>query len=366
MTDLESMMLAKRDSMTVPTKREAGRILADGGWSVFPVPNFAKLDHGFSYRSSTIDPGVWEVMCEDIMRRNECLDVNVCLAPAKCLVPLLVIDLDGAASIQAFFSNAIDAGHVDVEMWMRVNTTRPDHGRHVYFVSPEGRRFGNSKHKWGGEVRSAKGHVVMPPSTTELGRYTWVGEKLYEAPQWVLENLRMASHSGDHATGDETVEAILQAMSQCESTSYGEVGLANMLKELGDARPGSPQGGRNPTLSKVVNRVLDLALERHLSALVALSEVQRVYVSLFSVDEMQARSPGGEFVRCVHSWIRNKEDLDDSIRSLEGVTGFLSSRGEVKGSTVDPKIHLLQQANDVARKRMRGSSAFNIFKGENK
>ena len=99
-------------------------------------------------------------------------------------------DLDGAEAIQRFFDDAMNHGHVDIGMWLRVNTTRPDHGRHLYFAAPDGKQWSNSPHIWGGDVRSGRGHVVMPPSTTETGMYTWVGEKLYGAPDWVIEGLR--------------------------------------------------------------------------------------------------------------------------------------------------------------------------------
>lgn len=322
------MMIALRESQTVPTKREAGMILAEGGWAVFPVPNYAKFDTGLSYLNATMSGAKFNDMAESVMHRHECYDVNIALCPGKCAVPMLVVDLDGSEAIWRFFNDAEEHGHIDVSMWMRVNTTRPDHGRHIYFVAPEGKQWGNTTHVWGGDVRSGRGHVVMPPSTTETGRYTWVGEKLYTAPAWVIEGLRgsvVKDATRDGQKSDEEINELLENLSQWNCTAYGRKGLDNMLAEMQDARAGDQAGGRNPHLAKTINRVMDLAVERDLNALEAINEVAEVYLSLFSPDE--GRNPLAEVVRCVNSWFRNHETVALDAEDANVMQEWANARG---------------------------------------
>jgi hypothetical protein len=331
-TLLAEMLIALRESMSVPTKLEAGQLLAYGGWAVFPVPDQAKFDNRLSYLNATTDPGIFREMADDVMSRHECRDVNVCLCPGKSAVPLLVIDLDGADAITRFRDEAWERGHADLGLWLRVNTTRPDEGRHAYFSVPSGGAFGNGKHRWGGEVRSAKGHVVMPPSSTALGRYTWSGEALKEAPDWLVEGLPSAGGGGYRRVPREELGEWLESLSQAEWTSYARAAFEGLLAELREAR--SRGNGRNPTLAKVLNRVLDLALDGELSALEALADVQATYLTLFDEEEKASRNLGGEFIRCVESWTRNKEGLEDRLASLDGLQAWVRSRtGDEKKET---------------------------------
>lgn len=334
MSDLQTMMIALRESMTVPTKRESGLILAEGGWAVFPLPNYAKFDEGLSYLNATMDPAQWADMCDWQLRRHEGQDVNIALAPGKCAVPLIVVDLDGSEAIHRFFDDAMAHGHIDVSMWLRANTTRVDYGRHIYFAAPEGKQWSNSTHVWGGDVRSGRGHVVMPPSTTETGRYTWAGEKLYTAPEWVIAGLR-GNAVGDASRAAEKSQKetgeLLERLSQWNATSYGRVALTNMLDEMSQARAGDQRGGRNPHLSKTINRVMDLAINRDLNALEAISEVAEMYESLFSPDEN--RNPLAEVVRCVNSWIRNHEKASEDVDASSVEMQWAMQRGG--GAVVD-------------------------------
>lgn len=325
----DEMMIALRESQSVPTKLEAGIILAQGGWAIFPAPNNAKFDVGLSYLSATTDPARFNDMAQDVMLRNECHDVNICLAPGKCTVPLIVVDLDGTQAIQSFFDDAVGHGHLDVQMWLRVNTTRVDHGRHIYFVSPDGEQWSNSSHVWGGEVRSGRGHVVMPPSTTETGRYTWAGEKLYAAPQWVIDGLKGGRVKNAERTGyktDDEIETILYNLSQWGCTSYGRTALNNLLAEMRDSMPGAGIDGRNPRLSRSINRMLDLAVSRDLNAYEALGEIADQYQALFSPDETH-RSPLGEVRRCVESWMNNHDTAELDADNANVVMAWANARG---------------------------------------
>lgn len=328
MSDLESMLIAMRESQTVPTKKQAGEILANGGWAVFPLPNGMKFDKGLSYLHATVDPGRFAEMADWQMQRHECRDVNIALAPGKCIVPLLVVDLDGTEAITRFWEDATGRGHADVPLWLRVNTTRQDHGRHIYFASPGGVQYSNSSHRWGGEIRSGKGHVVVPPSTTETGRYTWAGEKLYSAPDWVLEGLHAArAASGGRNMADDEISATLDILSLWAWTSYGEAAVNNLLQELADARPGDPNAGRNATLARVTYRVLDLALERQVPAMEGISRVASTYQELFYGEE--GRNPHGELLRCVRSWMNNKEDLEDGLAGNYELAQWVAKRGQM-------------------------------------
>lgn len=347
MTELETMLVALRESQRVPTKREAGRILAEGGWAVFPLPDMAKFDNGLSYLNSTTDPEKWDELCVWQMARSECRDVNIALAPGKCAVPLIVVDLDGYDAIVRFWDDAVKAGHIDVGLWLRVNTTRPDHGRHVYFVAPDGKQWSNSTHIWGGDVRSGRGHVVMPPSTTGHGRYTWVGEKLYSAPEWVVNGLRGNTVTRDAGTGemsDAAIEKMLQDVSKWPASPYGRKALDNMLADLNDARAGDQAGGRNPLLSRTINRVLDLALTQDLNALESINEVADVYETLFSPDE--ARNPLGEVIRCVRSWVRNHENASAEAKASADALSWAMSRGNGEAWETGTAVESIMDKDD--------------------
>lgn len=345
---IDIMLAALRESQTVPTKREAGRILARGGWAVFPLPDNMKFDNGlgaFTYKHASDDPRAWDAACDVQMARSECLDVNVGLAPAFCSVPLLVVDLDGQDAIDRFAKDAWDRGHADLGLWLRANTTRPDQGRHAYFVSPDGMHFGNSQHAWGGDIRSAKGHVVMPPSTTGIGRYTWVGELLNTAPDWVVEGLAAKTptdspDAGNHVT-DAQVFDVLASFSQGAATPYGKVALDNLLREFEHCVPGTQRAGRNPTLQRVLCRALDLSMDGHLDATEAVREVTRVYVHLVSGDPNHAQ-PEHEIRRTIESWVRRKSGVLEAAEANAGAMAWASGR-----SSAEAASELLHKAREA-------------------
>lgn len=373
MPDYNTMLTSLRESLTVPTKRDAGIILAEGGWAVFPIPDNAKFDTGLSYLHATTDGARFNDLAEDVMLRNECHDVNVALCPGKCAVPLIVVDLDGAQAVWNFFDDAKANGATEekLQTLLRVNTTRIDHGRHIYFAAPDGKAWSNSLHKWGGEVRSGRGHVVMPPSTTGKGRYTWVGEMLYTAPSWVVEGLRggavgNASRDGDKS--DEEIQKLLDDMSAWQTDSYARTAMNNMLAELSEARPGAGTDGRNPLLSKTINRVMDLAAEGRLNANQAVSEVAEMYESLFSPDETH-RSPIGEVVRCVRSWFRNHETVRIDVADTQVLHSWAQSRGGGAAAPVDDAGNVMErEVTETTGKtpRMRRGMGYKWKKDTNK
>jgi hypothetical protein len=168
----------------------------------------------------------------------------------------------------------------------------------------------------------------MPPSTTETGRYTWAGEKLYVAPKWVMEGLRgnaVSNAARDGEKSDEEINDLLENLSQWQCDSYGRTALNNMMAELNEARAGDQAGGRNPLLSKTINRVMDLAVERRVNALEAINEVAEMYVSLFSPDE--GRNPAQEVIRCVRSWFRNHDTVALDAEAANIMQDWANQRG---------------------------------------
>jgi hypothetical protein len=131
--------------------------------------------------------------------------------------------------------------------------------------------------------------------------------------------------SRDGQKSDEEINELLENLSQWTATSYGRKALDNMLDEMNVARAGDQQGGRNPHLSKTINRVMDLAVERHLNALEAINEVADTYVTLFSPDE--GRNPLGEVVRCVNSWFRNHETVGIDAEDANVMQEWANARG---------------------------------------
>lgn len=348
--ELEEMLIGLRESQSATTKLEAGEILAHAGWAVFPMPNNMKNDFtseelgirgpALSHLHATTDAGRFSAMAEDVMRRHECRDVNIALKPGACAVPLMVVDLDGGAAIDAFWKEAWERGHADVGLWLSVKTTRADRGGHMYFACPGDRQFGNGIHRWGGEIRCAKGHVVMPPSTTELGRYAWRGESIVQAPEWVVEGLPVSAGGSYRNIKRETIGAWVEELSQAEWTAYGRAAYEGLKDELLMARPGFGRQSRNATMFRVVARILDLSLEYELPAIDALDEVRQVFFSLFGVDELAHRNIGGEFVRSIEAWARNKEDLESRVADVKGLGDWVrartgADRREVKDITAE-------------------------------
>lgn len=356
MTDVQDMIEAAWDAQAARTRIDAGAVLAQGGWSVFPLPDGQKFDTGGqiaqSYMTATIDPGVFVERAEWNLDRWNCSDVNLGLSPAKCIVPLLAIDLDGAEAINGFFQSGIAAGETAERMgsWLRCKTTRPEGGRHVYFISPYGQGYHNAQHAWGGEVRSAAGHVVAPPSVTPDGRYELLGTTLIEAPTWVLlgshaNAITGPQHQRTHVNRSQ-LNDIVQRLSdeRWPGDKYGEVALNRHLEEIkaSGTRVGDVRHGRNPTMTKAVYRILDLALDGRLLAQPALDAIADAYVGLFAFDgpgEQDKRAQ--EIVRAVNSWCEKATDLKEKLQSRDDAHKWAETH--VKLNSIEERVRRLEE-----------------------
>lgn len=342
---LDTMMLALRESKEKPTRLEAGMCLAEGGWAVFPLRDGEKYNEqatgAVNHLKATRDPARFHEMATFVMEQTQTTDINIGLYPHGCAVPLLVIDLDGSESIRTFFDTAVGFGHVDVSMWLRVNSTRPDHGRHIYFtLPPDSPGYSNSQHVWGGDVRSARGYCVMPPSMHEGRFYTWSGEKLYQAPEWVLQYLNEAKfREGGNNYNAEEVGRMLDAMSRHMGTAYGDAALDNLLHEITYAVEGDIVNGRHPAMVKAVYRSLDLALDMHVNALDAINRIYEVYGNLFDGSERDKRH--NEVIKNVQWWFNNRDGVTGDVTDLQGVREWVVAHG---GDSLEPSNPVMAHA----------------------
>lgn len=111
------LLVARREAADATSGTNAGRVLAGGGWAVFPVPEGRKNDTKLSWLYATTDPDEFAAMAHEVMSRHGGADVNVAIAPNKCDPPLLAIDLDGQAAIDSFAREAAANGHEDLGLW---------------------------------------------------------------------------------------------------------------------------------------------------------------------------------------------------------------------------------------------------------
>jgi hypothetical protein len=326
--DTGDMVEAAYDAARCSRGVVAGATLAHGGWAVFPVPAGKKFDSGTganSYATATIDPGIFEERARDVMDRWDCDDVNVALTPGRCATPLVVVDLDGATAVQAFWDSGLEAGEAGdaIQSWFKAKTPRKDVGRHVYFTTPSGVAYGNSHHTWGGDVRSGRGHVVVPPSRVSAGPYELLGDVLVEAPAWVLAGFKAGVVA---TTGNPSVNSfdaaeltdVVDRLSAWQGDAYGVKTVGYLAAELRASAQTSGRGGdgRNPTMVKAVCRALDLALEGRVNAREALDLLASEYT--MALWDEKKRDPAAELTRTIQSWARRKELLVAQLEATEG------------------------------------------------
>lgn len=357
---VEELVEVALDAQHARTRLDAGAAMAHGGWAVFPVPAGKKFDAGAganSYMTATVDPGVFEERARAVMEKTGDTDVNVCLTPGRCETPLVVVDLDGAANVQKFWDEARGAGHEEDEIrsWLRVASPRADVGRHVYFTTPGGIKYGNAQHAWGGEVRCGRGHVVVPPSRVDAGGYAFAGGALVEAPEWVIAGLKASVVTNDNARL-RTLElgaagTLVMRLSQWDTDAYAAAALTNITGELLRAHSGSGVDGRNPTMNKGVNRLLDLALEGRANAREVLDVLCSTYVQALMFDEK--RDPVAEFNRSITSWAQRKEDLEETLEAIEGRFAWVERKeherleAEAADYAVEAKLEELHRASGL-------------------
>lgn len=145
--------------------REAALSYAEQGWNVFPVRPNKKPYTKHGYLEATTNKakiGEWW---------DEWPDANIGFSPGDA--ELLVFDIDPGATIDTL-NKALDGYLPDTELAART----PRGGHHLYFklndqeqVRPSASQV--AKHI---DVRSSGSYVLLPPSRTDAGEYTWIGE----------------------------------------------------------------------------------------------------------------------------------------------------------------------------------------------
>lgn len=240
---------------------EAAHAYASDGWPVFPVGADKKplTKHGF--QDATTHAGLIESWWE------EHPDANVALGIPEGLV---VLDFDPR-------NGAPETGVFSWGDRFPLTARTPSGGTHLYFRVPKGVELVG---KWmpGIDVKAGgKGYVLLPPSRTDVGEYTWdvfspelmyaLDDYLTDLPQWILTaltkpELRLDLH------GESAIEGTFP---WDLGTRYGEYGLQQQLGFLGMAQ----NGERNVRLNRVGYRVGQLVAGGELKE-AALHEVARV------------------------------------------------------------------------------------------
>ncbi len=355
MTSTNDLAISRRESTEATSAIDAGCILASGGWAVFPVPEGRKHDTKLSWLYATTDPALFRSMVRDVQSRHGGVDVNVAIAPNRCDPPLLAVDLDGQSAIDAFAREAVAQGHADLNLWLRTKSPRLDGGRHAWFVAPDGQGFNAGSHRWGGEVRG-KGHVLAPPSWTSDGRYVWTGEALATTPKWVTEGLGAGTVDAANDCSDAVIDEYLDLLSKFDWTPYGRAAVTGMLTDLRRAQPGDGRWSRNATLTRVVYRTCDLALQRELPALDALDSVMQLYPTLFTPTELATRNVRQEVIRCVRSWVRKKDGIADRVSEVAAVHRWVADRSGSDFDQIRGRALEIAHAADESVRRL-GTSA---------
>jgi hypothetical protein len=286
----DRMIRAAHDAATMPTGRDAGAMLSAAGWAVFPVPVGhdrdgcsacpptkapceGKHDTGLSamyYRHASTSPQTWITNAVGVMRRHRVTDVNIAVVPWMCAVPLIGIDLDGGEAVDGF--PALHTGS------FRVETSGKGVGRHVYLAGAKAAITG--LHRWGGEVRSDRGHLMMAPSLVADRRdyYRPVGGRFPDVSDPAMDEVLAgvsASSSGvgaDALPEDEVWETVL-AFSRRPAQPWAVAKLDYYLDRLAQAGPGD----RHPKMVAAVGCAVACAGRGGLPLRWALERVTEVF-----------------------------------------------------------------------------------------
>lgn len=280
------LVAATYEAAEAKTGRDAGATLAAGGWCVFPTPAAhdrlrcrtcatkrddcdGKFDQGpaaLSYRSASTSVELWVAQAVEVMRRHRVADVGVATSPWRCSVPLVALDLDGQAAVDAF--PALNSRS------FRVESGRPDGGRHVYLSGSPTPLSG--LHRFGGEIRGDRGHLMLPGSTVAERRdyYRPSGERIPDvsdpAMDGVLDGVR-ETRGGAGATGLSESEGteLLLAWSTRPGSGWALEKFEFRLEELREAAP----GWRHPAMASAVSCAVACAAKGGLSLRWALRRV---------------------------------------------------------------------------------------------
>lgn len=298
---------------------EAGDLLASHGWAVFPVPVAHERDTcpacrslpaervcrgkhdqargALDYRAATLAPDEWRRMALDVMSRHEVPDVNIACSPWRCVVPLVGIDLDGPEAVAGFYRV-----NPDFDAFLRVESSGKGGGQHVYALGFREPLAGT--HRWGGEVRAARGHLMLPPSLVEGRRdyYRPVGRVLRQARDTKgLTGARRGS-AGPGApsmTSETEIEEVLDRLSLRPPSRSGQARLAGKLAALAEAAPGS----RYPSMVSAVACAVWLARQGGVPLRWALDTITNVYGEAVAGE---GRDPGSQTYAAL-GWVLGQE-----------------------------------------------------------
>lgn len=160
-------------------------------------------------------------------------DFNVAIATGN---GLLVLDIDLAPGGEASLA-ALEAAHGKLPETTEQQS--PSGGRHLLFQYPKTLDIRNSASKLGPglDIRANGGYIMMTPSATEKGIYSWTRRrKAAEAPPWLLDLL----------IGKSQAKSLNRTPALTASTN-----ATNTVKKAQEALRGAEEGTRNDQLNKI-------------------------------------------------------------------------------------------------------------------
>jgi hypothetical protein len=311
---------------------EAGEILVAAGWACFPVPAGRKFDQGYSYIDATTSPAEWRELVTRLQARNRYItDVNVAVCPFKCAVPMTVVDHDSAVGLFDFTNEWHDktGGAPDT-----LRIASPSGNEHYWFENEE--PLANGYHPWGGETRSANGHVLLPPSWADEGSYQAINfnrpVRIDDVP-WVLRGGRRRADDRERSRLTHSdVDIEIAKLSVREWAPGGHDMLNAIISKMTSV--GHP--GRNPAMAAAVNDMLDASLTGLIPAREGLALLGAAYAKHVSDtrDEEQAL---GEVARMSKVWVERHPHLDDEIGAVAWAQKEGQNLGSAAGAAAEPE-----------------------------
>jgi Bifunctional DNA primase/polymerase, N-terminal/Primase C terminal 1 (PriCT-1) len=145
---------------------------------------------------------------------------------------LLVVDIDPDAGGEASMA---ELEHEHGALPATVECITPRGGRHLYLIVPSGRPMsGNSAGKLGGgiDTRGQGGYALAPPSAVNGRHYTWSvdsGDRIAEAPGWLLNLLDRGGGNGHAASPEEWLELVTSEIAEGEGRNCAVTRLIGLL-----------------------------------------------------------------------------------------------------------------------------------------